>query len=33
MHEVAENLEFERAKELRDQIAHIESTMEKQKWR
>lgn len=31
MHEVAENLEFERAKELRDQIAHIESTMEKQK--
>ncbi|MCY9373659.1 MULTISPECIES: excinuclease ABC subunit UvrC [Bacillus] len=31
MHEAAENLEFERAKELRDQIAHIESTMEKQK--
>ncbi|ALC81952.1 MULTISPECIES: excinuclease ABC subunit UvrC [Bacillus] len=31
MHEAAENLEFERAKELRDQIAHIDSTMEKQK--
>ncbi|WP_413324935.1 excinuclease ABC subunit UvrC [Bacillus inaquosorum] len=31
MHEAAENLEFERAKELRDQIAHIESTMERQK--
>lgn len=31
MLEAAENLEFERAKELRDQIAHIESTMEKQK--
>ncbi|MCY8514348.1 excinuclease ABC subunit UvrC [Bacillus atrophaeus] len=31
MHEAAENLEFERAKELRDQMAHIESTMEKQK--
>lgn len=27
----AENLEFERAKEYRDQIAHIETTMEKQK--
>ncbi|REJ23456.1 MAG: excinuclease ABC subunit C [Bacillaceae bacterium] len=27
----AENLEFERAKEYRDQIAHIEATMEKQK--
>ncbi|MCY8858708.1 excinuclease ABC subunit UvrC [Bacillus atrophaeus] len=31
MHEAAEDLEFERAKELRDQMAHIESTMEKQK--
>ncbi|MDM5302766.1 excinuclease ABC subunit UvrC [Bacillus subtilis] len=31
MHEAAENLEFERAKELRDQMAHIDSTMEKQK--
>ena len=31
MHEAAENLEFERAKELRDQIAYIDSTMEKQK--
>ncbi|MFP7231099.1 excinuclease ABC subunit UvrC [Bacillus subtilis] len=31
MREAAENLEFERAKEFRDQIAHIESTMEKQK--
>ncbi|WP_353855008.1 excinuclease ABC subunit UvrC [Bacillus sp. Bos-x628] len=31
MQEAAENLEFERAKELRDQIAHIDSTMEKQK--
>lgn len=31
MHEAAEKLEFERAKEFRDQIAHIEATMEKQK--
>ncbi|KAB7708582.1 excinuclease ABC subunit UvrC [Bacillus aerolatus] len=31
MHEAAENLEFERAKEFRDQITHIEATMEKQK--
>lgn len=31
MSEAAENLEFERAKEYRDQIAHIEATMEKQK--
>ncbi|MCY7481423.1 MULTISPECIES: excinuclease ABC subunit UvrC [Bacillus] len=31
MQESAENLEFERAKELRDQIAYIDSTMEKQK--
>lgn len=31
MQEAAENLEFERAKELRDQIAYIDSTMEKQK--
>lgn len=31
MHEAAEKLEFERAKEYRDQIAHIEATMEKQK--
>jgi excinuclease ABC subunit C len=31
MNEAAENLEFERAKEFRDQIAHIEATMEKQK--
>ncbi|WP_345808836.1 excinuclease ABC subunit UvrC [Bacillus safensis] len=30
MQEAAENLEFERAKELRDQIAYIDSTMEKQ---
>ena len=30
MLEAAENLEFERAKEYRDQIAHIETTMEKQ---
>lgn len=31
MHEAAEKLEFERAKEYRDQIANIEMTMEKQK--
>ncbi|MFK2824563.1 excinuclease ABC subunit UvrC [Bacillus sp. B190/17] len=31
MNEAAENLEFERAKEFRDQIAYIEATMEKQK--
>lgn len=31
MNEAAENLEFERAKEYRDQISHIESVMEKQK--
>ncbi|MCP3741275.1 excinuclease ABC subunit UvrC [Rossellomorea sp. BNER] len=31
MKEAAESLEFERAKELRDQIQHIEATMEKQK--
>ncbi len=31
MQEAAEELEFERAKELRDQIAHIEMLMEKQK--
>lgn len=31
MTEAAETLEFERAKEYRDQIAHIESIMEKQK--
>lgn len=31
MQEAAENLDFERAKELRDQIAYIDSTMEKQK--
>ncbi len=31
MHEAAEALEFERAKEYRDQIAAIEMTMEKQK--
>lgn len=31
MLEAAENLEFERAKELRDQIAHIETVMQKQK--
>ncbi|OCA92357.1 excinuclease ABC subunit UvrC [Pseudobacillus wudalianchiensis] len=31
MQEAAEKLEFERAKEFRDQIAHIEATMEKQK--
>jgi len=30
MHEAAEQLEFERAKEYRDKIAHIEATMEKQ---
>ncbi|EDL63195.1 excinuclease ABC subunit UvrC [Bacillus sp. SG-1] len=30
MAEAAENLEFERAKEFRDQISHIEATMEKQ---
>lgn len=30
MSEAAENLEFERAKEYRDQITHIEATMEKQ---
>ncbi|WP_421380307.1 excinuclease ABC subunit UvrC [Bacillus salacetis] len=30
MADAAENLEFERAKEFRDQIAHIEATMEKQ---
>ncbi|MGM0844024.1 MAG: excinuclease ABC subunit UvrC [Bacillota bacterium] len=30
MGEAAENLEFERAKEFRDQIQHIEATMEKQ---
>ena len=29
--EASEELEFERAKELRDQIAHIETIMEKQK--
>ena len=27
----AENLEFERAKEFRDQIAHIDTVMQKQK--
>ncbi|MEW6978273.1 excinuclease ABC subunit UvrC [Bacillus pumilus] len=31
MQEASEQLEFERAKELRDQIAYIDSTMEKQK--
>src|SRR5690606_17437548 len=31
MHEAAENLEFERAKEFRDKIMNIETTMEKQK--
>ncbi|QPC47161.1 excinuclease ABC subunit UvrC [Mangrovibacillus cuniculi] len=31
MQSAAENLEFERAKEYRDQIVHIEATMEKQK--
>ncbi|MBT2574187.1 excinuclease ABC subunit UvrC [Bacillus sp. ISL-51] len=31
MTEAAEKLEFERAKEFRDQLTHIESTMEKQK--
>ncbi|UTR11308.1 excinuclease ABC subunit UvrC [Evansella sp. LMS18] len=31
MHQAAENLEFERAKELRDQVQHIETVMEKQK--
>lgn len=31
MHAAAEELDFERAKELRDQIAHIDVTMEKQK--
>ncbi|WP_420865934.1 excinuclease ABC subunit UvrC [Bacillus coahuilensis] len=31
MEEAAEKLEFERAKEYRDQIQHIEATMEKQK--
>lgn len=31
MQAAAENLDFERAKEYRDQIAHIEATMEKQK--
>ena len=31
MYKAAENLEFERAKEYRDQIAHIEVLMEKQK--
>lgn len=31
MLEAAEKLEFERAKELRDQIAHIETVMQKQK--
>lgn len=31
MSEAAESLEFERAKEYRDQISHIESVMEKQK--
>lgn len=30
MHEAAEELNFERAKELRDQIAHIDALMEKQ---
>lgn len=31
MHEAAEELNFERAKELRDQIVHIDAVMEKQK--
>mgnify|MGYP001254008945 CR=1 FL=1 len=31
MHAAAEKLDFERAKEFRDKIAHIEATMEKQK--
>ena len=31
MHEAAEELDFERAKELRDKIAYIDVTMEKQK--
>ncbi|MBB5172677.1 excinuclease ABC subunit UvrC [Texcoconibacillus texcoconensis] len=31
MHEASENLEFERAKEMRDLIQHIEAVMEKQK--
>lgn len=31
MLDAAENLEFERAKEYRDQIAHIETVMQKQK--
>ncbi len=31
MNKASENLEFERAKEFRDQILHIEATMEKQK--
>ncbi|WP_243386122.1 excinuclease ABC subunit UvrC [Bacillus kexueae] len=31
MHHAAENLEFERAKEYRDQIVHIETLMQKQK--
>ena len=31
MYEASEKLEFERAKEYRDQIAHIETIMEKQK--
>jgi len=31
MEDAAENLEFERAKEYRDHIAHIDATMEKQK--
>ncbi|MBZ5201171.1 excinuclease ABC subunit UvrC [Planomicrobium chinense] len=31
MSEASENLEFERAKEFRDQISHIETVMEKQK--
>ena len=33
MLDASEKLEFERAKEYRDQITHIESVMEKQKWR
>ena len=31
MHEASEKLEFERAKEFRDQITHIDTIMEKQK--
>lgn len=31
MYEASENMDFERAKELRDQITHIESVMEQQK--